>query len=126
MIKRQNMITPRSSFACVYLDNGVYAIGGITKDNKQIALCERYDLSSNKWQQIAPLNNAVVNCCCTQFMGQWIYKFGGKWFHGGKMGLSDAIEKYDPRKNKWFVVGPVLIEDDLKNTPIWLSNMGCS
>ena len=42
------------------------------------------------------------------------------------MGLSDAIEKYDPRKNKWTVVGPVIIEDDIKNTPILLSNMGCS
>jgi len=59
-------------------------------------------------------------------MGKWIYKFGGKSFVDGTMTLSSSIERYDPSEDIWTVVSPVRISEDLKDTPIFLSNMGCT
>lgn len=47
---------PRASHGLALNENYVYAIGGFAKENSQVlSSCERFNLSTKKWETIVPL-----------------------------------------------------------------------
>eukprot|EP01017_Pseudomicrothorax_dubius_P035107 TRINITY_DN4879_c0_g1_i4.p1 TRINITY_DN4879_c0_g1~~TRINITY_DN4879_c0_g1_i4.p1 ORF type:complete len:656 (-),score=78.28 TRINITY_DN4879_c0_g1_i4:165-2132(-) len=95
-----NMTIPRSGHGIVYLAGFIYVIGGFTTDDFT-AHCERYEITANRWEEIAPLAFKANNCCATVFRGRFIYKFGGKQDDNI---LNNYIERYDPVINRWEIV----------------------
>ena len=60
-----NSLTPlhnwveRAQFCAVAEDNYIYVIGGTVKNTGvSVSECTRFDTEENKWQKIAPLNEA--------------------------------------------------------------------
>lgn len=52
-----NMSEARSSHASITLGGHVYIIGGFNKEKTQcLNSCERFDIGSGKWSQIAAMN----------------------------------------------------------------------
>ncbi len=93
----------RYTFPIIIKDHYIYVIGGRVYGDDTVSLlnkCERFSYETNKWENIANMNN---NRCTSS---AFIYK-NGIWVIGGYSGRfqrTKAIEKYNEEKNKWEVV----------------------
>lgn len=88
------MKNARSGHGIVYMNNKIYVIGGLTDESNYSNICEKYNIESNTWDEIAKLNYKVNNCCVCSYNNQYLYKFGGK---SGDRELNAFIERYNPR-----------------------------
>jgi hypothetical protein len=50
------MITPRSGHGLIYLNNYIYAVGGLSNENQFTKLCEKFSISEGTWSPICSLN----------------------------------------------------------------------
>lgn len=85
-----------------YLEGEIYALGGRYYGKEKdgvLTACEKYNLTTNKWQTIAPMNEKRCTSTCLAFKGN-IYIFGG---YSG-IGRHKTIEKYDPNINSWTII----------------------
>jgi len=74
--KLASMSNKREEFGFVIgADNKLYAIGGFD-GHKCLTECERFDLISGSWENIAPLN-IPRRALCTVSMPDGIYAIGG-------------------------------------------------
>ena len=79
-------------------DGKLYAIGGF--NGKQcLKLVERYNESSEKWEEVAPLQYARRSLCAV-CLKDGIYAIGG--YNGEK--YLNVVEKYNIEKNVWTTV----------------------
>ena len=79
-------------------DGKIYVIGGF--NGKQcMKLSERYNLDTNKWEEIAQMHYPRRSLCAVT-LGDYIYAIGG--YNGEK--YLDVVERYDIKDNKWTIV----------------------
>ena len=99
-----NMNYDRENFGVTYLLNQIYVCGGNDEYGNKLNVCERYDLFSNTWTKIAPLNQKVAGLYLTAFNEKFIFKFGGE---STQTLLSQIIEIYELKVNKWIIIQAV-------------------
>uniref|UniRef100_A0A8C6S744 Kelch-like family member 8 n=1 Tax=Neogobius melanostomus TaxID=47308 RepID=A0A8C6S744_9GOBI len=80
----------RRGIALAALGGPIYAIGGLN-DNSCFNDVERYDIESDCWSSVAPMNTPVVVWVL------FVYAVGG---NDGVASLS-SVERFDPHLNKW-------------------------
>lgn len=101
---KAKMNCDREAFGVAYLSNQIYVCGGNDEYGNKLSNCERYDFLSNTWNKIAPLNQKASGLYLTSFAGKEIFKFGGE---STQTLLSQVIEVYDLKLNKWNVIQAV-------------------
>jgi len=93
----------RYTFNLVAMGNHVYAIGGRTWGEDSHAIlksCERYDINTGQWEQIAPLNHARCSAMAFQLKNK-VYVLGG---YKGEKERWITSEVYNPEKNVWSIL----------------------
>jgi N-acetylneuraminic acid mutarotase len=92
------MPSPRTEVTTVDLNDGVYVIGGFTSDDKNSAIIEMYNATSDSWRtDIAPLPVPLLHASSVSFQNK-IYVVGG---YMGNSTPSDRLYIYDPTTNIW-------------------------
>ncbi|EYB82159.1 hypothetical protein Y032_0365g3578 [Ancylostoma ceylanicum] len=120
------MRTCRRGIAAAALDGAIYAVGGLD-DTTCFSIVERYDIESNTWSDVAPMNVrrggvGVSALGEAEFIHRCFYSeakaafrqfavestLSGKFLFavGGNDGSSslDSCERYDPVLDKWKLV----------------------
>ena len=103
MYKLNDMKQIRYTFPIISHRGYIYAIGGRIYGADDVSLlkkCERMNLDSGEWEDIADMN---VNRCTSSlfiYMDQ-IWVIGG---YSGKFKRSRKIEKYNEYENRWEIV----------------------
>ena len=97
----ESMLVPRSGHGMAYMNERIYCIGGYTDENVSSVKCEKYNVLTNNWEEIADLNYEANNACVCSFQNRLLYKFGGKQ---GEKELNNYIERYCPTENIWEIV----------------------
>lgn len=99
--QKSPMSISRSGFGLVYMNNHLYVLGGNIDESQTTSRCEKYNILSDTWSDIANLNLPAsnFNACC--FNENFIYKFGGKMDDNF---LVKTIEKYNPKINRWIIL----------------------
>lgn len=85
-------LEPQQAKLTVSSDEGVF-----------LGVVERYDPSSDEWEQVASMNVGRAGPFC-EAVGGKVYAIGG--FKGN---FTDVAERYDPSTNKWAKVSPLPI-----------------
>ncbi|KAF7495569.1 Kelch-like protein 10 [Sarcoptes scabiei] len=97
-IQKCSMIEKRCYVSSAVLNGFIYAIGGFNQLTR-IRKCERYNKSTNSWQEIADLNHNRSDAC--------VAVLNDKIFIAG--GINDAcversVEIYYPESNHWRLI----------------------
>jgi hypothetical protein len=98
LLPKGNMNTARSSFAICYMNNHLYAVGGLTNNSVFTNACEKYDIVNDKWIPIASLNYDVLAPCVAAFNNKYLFKFGGNSLENR---FETFVEKYDEESKQW-------------------------
>ncbi|KAM4674518.1 LOW QUALITY PROTEIN: kelch-like protein 8 [Amazona ochrocephala] len=88
----------RRGIALASLVGSIYAIGGLD-DNTRFSDVERYDIDSDCWSAVAPVNTPRGGVGSVALVNH-VYAVGG---NDGAASLS-SVEKYDPHLDKWIEV----------------------
>lgn len=115
------MKLPRSGHGIAYMNEKIYCIGGYTNENICSKRCEKYNVSTNKWEEIANLNFEANNACVCSFQNRFLFKFGGKL---AEKELNNYIEKYCPTENIWGIIH-VKSNYKLNDLPLLSSSACC-
>ncbi len=112
---RSEWITARSPFRCYMASSAILSGGGIlvsggyaSKNVSSVKACPRsacwiYHPLTEEWTQIASLNLARARHASVLLSDGRIAVLGG--YH---MGATASVEVYDPTRNEWEVVEPLL------------------
>ena len=110
-----NWLTPlhnwveRTQFCAVTEDNYIYVIGGGVKNTgESVSECARFDTEENKWQKIAPLNEARQNAfgVCKS---EKVFIAGGLQMGEGELEYLYTSEVYNKLTDEWqFIAGKTL------------------
>ena len=101
---------PRSSHAIAFCNGFIYIVGGITNNQRILEKCERFNVENRAVEEICPLNHPVASSCVCCFFQDYLFTFGGICYNNeGESVLSQAIEKYDIIRDKWFVLDVSII-----------------
>lgn len=106
--KCMKMLEGRIKFDAVVLNNRVIVAGGqtyVNQKDKFLKTVEEYDIISDNWKPIAPMNSARYNHCL-HVNNQKVYAIGGS---DGE-NILNSIEEYDPLNNVWKMCEVVLHE----------------
>jgi len=121
-VRKSNMVQPREAFSLCITNGVIYVIGGISAGKGVIADCESYDIESDVWRSIAPLNKKCCQAAVCTFKNKYIYKFGGlEDRKQGGASYNDNIEKYSIRENVWIVLRPK-IKDFILSGAVAINN----
>jgi len=93
---------PRISFSLTSCGLFIYVIGGFYDGTTKI--CEKLNISANRWEAFPALNIARCNPILCSFNSNIIYAFGGTDGHTPL----NSIEKYENSKNQWVLLPPLL------------------
>jgi len=96
----QSCNVARFTFNIIYMGEQIYIIGGRKWGEDEEAIltsCERYNLLTNQWEQIAKLNRPRCSAMTFQLKNR-IYVLGG---YKGNTQRWAEIEVYYPEKNTW-------------------------
>ncbi|XP_028254449.1 kelch-like protein 10 [Parambassis ranga] len=93
---------PRACHGAAYLGGYVYCVGGIDQVFKATNSVRRFDLSTQTWQEVAPMHYRSGYVSVTVLNGR-IYAMGG---YDGHTHLSSA-EFYQPETNQWLQIAPM-------------------
>jgi len=91
-----HMILPRYRHALAAAGGRLYACGGQKIDGRATASVERYDPTTDTWQEVAPMGRPRFSHAVAELDGM-LYVVGG--FAAGNW-LS-AVERYDPVEDVW-------------------------
>lgn len=92
----------RKDFGLIHFSKNLFVIGGVGKDGITNT-CYRYDIRSDEWISIAPMERAVKHPSLCLFQNHYIFRFFGI----NNYGIIDlSIERFDGLKNKWQNVTP--------------------
>ncbi len=102
---RANMKQSRKEFCSVVLNDTIYALGGMSKNNNFLRSCERYCSQLNEWSRVANMkfgrvgaSAAVINGC--------IYVAGKT----NKKRADKSVSKYCSQTDTWREVAPMTTE----------------
>lgn len=97
MKRRCNMVFRRSDHSVIYHRGFIYAVGAFI-DGKFSNSVERYDVDNDKWEVMAPMNEARSGVGLCVFNLNYLFAFGGRNADNFHM---TTIESYDISKNIW-------------------------
>lgn len=103
-LEGKKMLTERRSSGAATLDGCIYVCGGSDISSIHSSV-ERFSVSKNMWEYVAPLNEKRTQFSAVSLNGL-IYAIGG-W--NGNLTL-DSCEKYCPQRNDWKFVKPMETE----------------
>jgi len=111
LVERAHMeCKTRQQFGLCYMSKNLFAVGGLV--NGEIsANCERYDIRSNKWIKLAPMNRALREVSICSFNNRYLFRVFG--INSGN-NIDHTIERYDAVRDTWttmnVTVNPILKE----------------
>ena len=97
----------RSGHELVTCNNGLYALGGLSK--KQF-LCsvERLNILDGEWEKVKPMNSARAFFAAVSY-NEMVYAIGGTYKNeNDKWIASQTVEKFNPVENKWTFVSNLI------------------
>ncbi|KRX03635.1 hypothetical protein PPERSA_04187 [Pseudocohnilembus persalinus] len=100
----QSMQHGRSSHSIQYHQGYIYVVGGFLDNQIITGLCEKYNIDSGMWEEMAELNSPVINSTICVFQDKYLVKFGGLENKQGTIEPNNIIEIYDIQKNKWTII----------------------
>jgi N-acetylneuraminic acid mutarotase len=79
MDEKASMILPRSNYGATINahTNEIYVAGGNTTGGLMTQRCEAYDIDTNEWRELPPLNEEKVSASLSVLAGRWLYCMGG-------------------------------------------------
>lgn len=98
--EKNKMLQKKVAHSLCYVKNKIYCIGGKINNNERTKNCERYDVGSNKWVEIAPLNHERTRPAITSFEDHYIFAF----FGCDNSDICKTIERYDINADKWMIL----------------------
>lgn len=91
------MPTPRGGLGLIVVGGKIYAIGGLTEDNKPVSITEEYNPATNQWTNKMSMPTARSGFAIAVYQGK-IYVIGGTVGNNGYVGNNEV---YDPVTNTW-------------------------
>ena len=91
MIQCQNMLQTRSEHSTCHYDGNIYVFGGVDNADDELRSAERYDLSSNLWHALSPMDRILINGSAAEHQG--------KIYLRGSTNTSGEFLLYDPQIN---------------------------
>lgn len=91
------MNSKRGCFSAIYHEGCIFVFGGINYTDRILTKCERYDIVSNQWHNIAPMSKSRKNSSAVALNSESLYVFGGV----STFRALDSIEKYSIMLNTW-------------------------
>lgn len=105
---RASLLQGRSRMASTQLNATIYVIGGESYNGTVLNTVEIFDLNLNRWQEGAPLPQALSNAAAAVHAGR-IYVAGGSIpaaeSNQQSLAVSDALWMYEPGEEAWQQVG---------------------
>ncbi|MFI5303859.1 MAG: Kelch repeat-containing protein [Nitrospiria bacterium] len=106
--KGPDLLQPHDYPGCAILNSEIYILGGhhpnATEGGPQsdpgFHFCEKLNLKTERWEEIAPLNYPRF-ALSGGALGNKIVAFGGVAFSSKGFSEYDVIESYDPVNNQW-------------------------
>ena len=86
--KKAGMRKGRGCFCCCYMDEMVYAIGGVSMEEGVMGSCEKYSIERDSWYEISDLPLPLKNSSVCPLTSDTLYVFGGTTSSGL---MSDTI-----------------------------------
>jgi hypothetical protein len=79
MDEKASMILPRSNYGATINahTNEIYVAGGNTTGGLMTQRCEAYDIDTNVWRELPPLNEEKTSASLSVLAGRWLYCMGG-------------------------------------------------
>jgi len=104
------MISGRSSHGIAYLNNKIYVVGGYGDKHIMTNKCERFNLSTLKWERVGSMNHPAASLALCSFNDRYLYKFGGigEGLEADGGVLNSYIEKYDMQEDVWEIIDPTI------------------
>lgn len=108
----------RKEHATVYLNDGVYVLGGYDGKTYQfLSSCEKYDPEAGKWSFIQPMKTPKCAFGACAVNNRYLFTVGG---YDGNQRLN-IIERYDSLVNEWTTLD-VKLKDPLSNCACFSPN----
>lgn len=101
---KANMPTPRSALCTAVVNEKIYAIGGLKKEEAVLSCVEVYDPATDTWNSKNPMPTARAVMDCAVVDGK-IYVFGGSETAGSS--ILSTVEMYDPATDIWVAKTPL-------------------
>lgn len=98
--EKAKMFEKKVAHSLCYVKNKIFCIGGKINNSDRTKKCEKYDVATNKWIEIAPLNHERTRPAITSFEDRFIYVFYGC----DNVDSCKTIEKYDINLDKWLLI----------------------
>ena len=86
----------RTEVGAARVGNAIYVVGGFDSSGGTTGRMVRYDISGDRWTEVAPLPIAVNHPGTTAHDGS-VYLLGGQ----GPIGTSPRLYRYDPQRDRW-------------------------
>jgi N-acetylneuraminic acid mutarotase len=100
------MDTPRYGFSVVVIDEYIYAVGGFDIDGASVNFLDRYDPTTECWEQMAAMSVPRAHTGTSVF-GGCLYVFGGLACAPDSKTVLSCVEKYNPVENMWTSSAPM-------------------
>eukprot|EP01133_Synstelium_polycarpum_P011967 gene11967-13959_t len=83
----------------------IYTIGGCNISGASVNYVDRYDIATDRWHEVAPLNHGMYSGgAVIDSSNGYIYVFGG--YNSERGECMNRVERYSIEHNKWEVVEP--------------------
>jgi len=94
--RKTDMLIEKTMHKLVMLNMDIiFSLGGKSKDQKLLKMCEKYEIEKDEWKVAPPLNEGRINISAISINSTFIYVFGGlKGSHSCTIELLDTnLEK---------------------------------
>ena len=90
-VRTRPMLTPRTRFSCVVLEEELYVLGGQGEGGEALAACEKFSPRTGQWSRLADLSEAR-RAPVTVVLDQVVFVVGGE---------TNTAEWYDEESQTW-------------------------
>ena len=90
-VRTRPMLTPRTRFSCVVVEEELYVVGGQDEEGQALAACEKFSPETGLWTRLADMSQAR-RAPVTTVLEQVVYVLGGE---------TDTAEWYDEESQTW-------------------------
>jgi N-acetylneuraminic acid mutarotase len=91
----------------------LYAISGFNHEYQVMNDTERFNMETNSWEQIEPVNIARLNASACKCGSKYIYLFGGLDVEKNEM--TDSIERYNTELHIWTTLSQIKLPAKISN-----------
>ena len=96
-----SMLTPRTEFATVVLNNVIYAVGGSDNTGHSLSSMEFYNVEEDNWRYTSSMNELREGLAAAGHRGHVIVVGGMTARPNEDKLLLDSVESYNPSTNEW-------------------------